>query len=92
VTLINYQLSNRDVTGIAEDFLDFYDDARERLVFRLHTEAGKPKESATFKELQTAKIIAVLGKRKTAVNKPRWAGRKGLMFPVCSGAIDHSRN
>lgn len=77
--LVNHELSNRDARGIADDYLDCYDHDRERLVFSIQMQSGPKKRIPMSKDLRTAKIVAKIGRRKTAVNES-WLTRRALPF------------
>lgn len=91
VTLINYELSNRDVTGIAEDFLDFFDTGRARLVFELRAQAGS-KRPWMHQQVRAAMIVAKLHRGKTATNDSRWGGLKPPTIVRVPASLDPSRN
>lgn len=91
VTLINYELSNRDVRGIAEDFLDFFETGRARLVFELRAQAGI-KRPWMHQQVKAAKIVAKLGRGKTATNDSRWGGLKPPTIVRVPASLDPSRN
>lgn len=69
MTIINYELTNREAEGIASDYYDYYDHERDRLIFNIHMKPGQPDRPPTSEQIRTAKIVAIMAKGRSAVNR-----------------------